>query len=217
MTALEWCHIHIPKTGGSSVEAALRNGVDDLKMAHHMRGAWDWKGRAHCVHKRIWEHLDSEEARDWWARAFLFTTVRHPVDRLISAFHTGTKKAGPAKTTDWDEFMERLGEAYRGEHRFEWGAGSPWNLYYPQRLGCPLDELDYVLRFETLAADFRVLAARIKTDRPLVLGHERRSTLRAREPDITDAQWELIEEIYEPDLSYLGYDLKVYRPEEIRK
>lgn len=145
--------IHIPKTGGTSIR----------------KGAWE--GRAS---KAVFGRIPEE-----WSPLFKFAFVRHPLDRLISAWKMFTegaigdptwslpRNARPLTITEmldivedetiiYDERRKKIEEKIR-HHAIP--QTHPFNC---------LQYADFVGRFETIDSDFQKIADRvgIKTELP---------------------------------------------------
>lgn len=82
--------IHIGKTGGSAIQAALRQG-DDPEVAIH----------PHAF------RLEDVPASD-----FCFLSVRHPVERFISGFNSRLRKGQPRTYVEWTEGERRAYERF---------------------------------------------------------------------------------------------------------
>ncbi|WP_187969872.1 sulfotransferase family 2 domain-containing protein [Aquibium microcysteis] len=80
-------YVHIPKTGGSSVERYLsRHGSVFLKGNGRVAGM---RCSAQHLHAAALASIDAAEGHDW-----CFTIVRHPVVRLVSEYRYQMRKPG---------------------------------------------------------------------------------------------------------------------------
>ncbi len=159
--------VHIPKTGGTSVEVALTGydwiveGPEDyavyLREQPHYRP--DWGGElcardpAYFSKRMAIKHASQRElAEDFpeeWRRWLKFTFVRNPWERTLAIWRHGRRDA-PARTPE--SFREWILRPEPADH-----MGQP--VFQP--LVTDWDELDFVGRFEDLAQDFERLCARL--------------------------------------------------------
>ena len=173
--------VHIPKTGGSSIELLL-TGHDWITgspeeyatyRAERHRYRSDWGGtlcdgdsgyftrhlaRKHASQARLREELGPEA----WRSTFKFTFVRNPWERLLSIFDHGHRDGPermPASLGEWlaaEEPLDHMGQPVLQPLIDNW------------------DELDFVGRFEHFAEDFaRVARALGLSGAAARLPHER--------------------------------------------
>ena len=156
--------IHIPRTGGSSIEHALAG-----------RDWWEIDGTT--------KHLTASQARiiyaDYWDDYFKFAFVRNPAERMLSCMKFGgvfTIGCQPGCTfADFLRgYQRRFGAPVTQEfdHRF--------HPTYRSKLAMPhavyrnmLDEdIDFIGKFETLNDDFRTLAQKLELPEQSLGHHE---------------------------------------------
>jgi hypothetical protein len=194
------CFIHIPKTGGSSIESALG-------MKRHAC-FWDPADRSrHGVTPQHWTLAQLRQEVPDLARLTIFTMVRNPFDRLVSEFHHIRKinHPSPYHCIDFDSFVAlafRMPERRRRpffdahlepQYRF---THQPWPW---RRL--PVT----VLRFERIAEGFDAL--RRLTGKNLEFPHELKSSRSRghREYYAKPQTRRLVETFYARDLREFGY------------
>jgi chondroitin 4-sulfotransferase 11 len=140
--------VHIPKTGGVSINRAL---YGSLGMGHMSLGEYRKLFRSRA-----------------FRRMFKFTFVRNPFDRIHSAYHF--LRAGGMGEIDADFDRRVLKNFPSFEHfvleGFENAEVSSFWHFLPQTdlLACEdhgLHDLDFVGRYETLAEDFEVVRSRV--------------------------------------------------------
>lgn len=176
--------IHINKTGGTSIEAAL-----GLNFQH--RTAAEMRAR-----------LGSAA----WQRKFTFSVVRNPWDRVASQYdyRVMTNQTGLADEkipfTEW--VIRAYGESepsLRDRRRMfmpqlDWLTDSDGNVI-----------VDFVGRFENLAGDFEEICARL--GRTAALPHLKASPPRAGYRERYDAESRaVVASHFSRDIEYFGYD-----------
>jgi hypothetical protein len=209
--------IHIAKTGGSSVRAALARDrwLDPWhwpyaicsRISHWSRHRLPVKLPRHAPAMTAREML-SPEAFD---RLFKFAWVRNPWDRLVSA-HGHLMREGPqilrtARVQTFGEFVDwAVNEAshYRGD-----GATLIRSLCRPQaEYVVDLNGnllVDFVGRFEFLLSSFQHVARRINLP-GRQLPHKRDSKRPVLYSEFySDATREAVAEFYRQDLALFGY------------
>jgi len=143
--------VHIPKTAGNSIQSALRVYSEDELVA--LRREQDgierfglrnpkYKVRKHSALAEYRAALGDEQFRS----LYKFTCVRNPWDRMVSLYFTPTQNPG-----EWDrkKFWNIAASAPSAADFLRFGAGEP----------DPFCNVDYVMRFENLANDFRAVCA----------------------------------------------------------
>jgi len=148
--------LHVPKCAGSSVAHALfGGGVGHLPATYY-------------------QLADPDKYR----RYYKFTFVRNPWDRLYSAYNYLLAGGAASRDGDWSNFIG--GFASFDDFVRSWVTAEnierqlhliPQYRYLTNRFG--VIDLDFIGRFENLAADFVTVAAALKT--PVTLPHINRS------------------------------------------
>ncbi len=160
--------IHVPRTGGTSIEHALFPGHafdDGPADTEHLFGLDD-RGRwlQHLTASEIVEHrfLTPAEFRD----TLTFSVLRNPWDRAVSSYAWKFRSSG----MPFDEFASRLAE---GDPMIFDAYHSPVAARQhlrPQTDYFVADDevvVDHVLRFEDLHAEFARIGAAIRSVAPL--------------------------------------------------
>jgi chondroitin 4-sulfotransferase 11 len=125
--------IHIPRTGGTSIEKALIG-----KNWWHV--------------DRATKHLTWNQARqhyaEYWDEYLKFSVVRNPWDWIVSLYHSHNYTRSAARGVSWSDYVKhpRL------------SANEQDTIIQSEIIG---DELDFILRFETLDDDFKRLCSMI--------------------------------------------------------
>jgi Sulfotransferase family len=139
--------VHIPKTAGNSIQSALRNYSEDQLVA--LRKEQDgierfglrnpkYKIRKHSTLSEYRAALEEAE----FSGLYKFTCVRNPWDRMASYYFTPTQN-----TTAWDrkKFRKVISTALSVADY----------LRLDKDEEDPLGNVDYIMRFENVADDFR--------------------------------------------------------------
>jgi len=161
------CFVHVPKTGGSSIELAL-TGHDwitqspadyQVYLCEHASYTPEWGGtlcekdpeyfaRRMAVKHASQARLAADHPREW-AEYLRFTFVRNPWDRVLAIHRHGRRDA---RERTPESLLEWLSADEPADH-----MGTP--VFAP--LIGNWDELDFIGRFELLQADFKRLCARL--------------------------------------------------------
>jgi len=141
--------IHIPKTAGNSIQSALRDYSEDQLVA--LRKEQDGierfglrnpnhKIKKHSTLSEYRDALGHEQFRD----LYKFTCVRNPWDRMVSYYFTPTQTP---ETWDRKRFRKIICKAVSVVDYLRLDDGEE----------DPFANVDYVMRFENLADDFRTV------------------------------------------------------------
>jgi hypothetical protein len=195
-----WLFIHIPRTGGNSVQSVLAHYSEDKLTRRDFQDGIDRFGvQGHYTsnkHFRLQDYADAVPP-EIFSKLFKFTVVRNPWARAISWFFTPLKWISAGRRPEWstDEFRQGL------EH-------------LPSMVGMLnvngiLGQLDMLLRFETLETDFATLTARLGIETAAILPHRNKGYSPEnwhhyywRFPDLVD----LVAERFAEDIHMFGYD-----------
>lgn len=157
---LKCVFVHVPKTGGTSIEHAL-GLLGDWRQENKatMFGSIESPALESTSHStRYLQHLSANDLRRLlpaqFATFFRFAFVRNPWDRIVSAYCYLMR----AKGTSFNEFLERTEGASHAHLVPQYG-------YIEDSAGECL--VDYVGRFETLASDFAEVCAKLGIRREL--------------------------------------------------
>ena len=145
--------VHIPKTAGNSIQTALRDYSEDQLVA--LRKEQDgierfglrnpkYKIKKHSVLAEYRDALENEQFRD----LYKFTCVRNPWDRMVSYYFTPTQTP---ETWDRKKFRKMISKI----------VSVADYLRLDQDDEDPFTNVDYIMRFENLAEDFRTVCGKV--------------------------------------------------------
>ena len=143
--------VHIPKTAGNSIQSVLRDYSEDELVA--LRSEQDGVERFGLRNPKykIKKHSTLAEYRaalgeTQFGNLYRFTCVRNPWDRMVSYYFTPTQKA---KAWDRKKFRKIISSALSVADYLRLDQGEE----------APFGNVDYIMRFENLADDFRAVCA----------------------------------------------------------
>jgi len=141
--------VHIPKTAGNSIQSVLRDYSEDQLVA--LRKEQDgierfglrnpnYKVKKHSMLSEYHAALGDEQFR----KLYKFTCVRNPWDRMVSYYFTPTQNP---ETWNRKKFREIISKA----------VSVTEYLRLDRDEENPFANVDYIMRFENLADDFRAV------------------------------------------------------------
>ncbi|MDF1680004.1 sulfotransferase family 2 domain-containing protein [Ponticaulis sp.] len=197
-TEKNFIFIHVPKTGGNSLQDALRPFADDdFVIAHASQDGVERFGLKNPTYAELKKHstlADYASALGPELSKFqLFATTRNPFDKLVSYYfspHRGEVK------WDADQFAAVIKTVSPLEHYTELAAGAQ-----------PVQRMQF-LRFEALEEDFQNMCAELGISAS-VLHHRNKSNSRPKRdytayfsPDLID--W--VQKTHAYEIKIGGYD-----------
>jgi Sulfotransferase family len=150
--------VHIPKTAGNSIQSVLRDYSEDQLIALRMEqdgierfGLRNPKYRIkkHSTLREYREALSDEQFRN----LYKFTCVRNPWDRMVSYYFTPTQNL---ETWSRKKFRGIISKA----------LSVPDYLRLDDDEQDPFANIDYIMRFENLTDDFRMVCGRLHISPP---------------------------------------------------
>jgi len=192
--------VHIPKTGGNSIQQALIDYSEDrIVLANHFQDGVNRFGiyspnipsRKHSAINDYASMLDREIFND----IFKFSCVRNPWDRLISFYfspHNGVK------TWDRDMFISLVKRV------------SPMIDYLRvhntgiNRAKSSID-IDYIIRYESLQDDFDAVCDKLELPRRS-LPHRNKSDHNYYSEYYDDALLKMVSNLFAKDIELFRYD-----------
>jgi hypothetical protein len=204
--------VHIAKTGGTSVRAALSS----LRWRDPMYYlAWPCHRLSHLTGHRLGtkfpRHAGIIAAREmlpeeYFATLFKFAFVRNPWDLQVSSFHH-IRRERPQLMRGHESFDEFL--------RWKLSPERPYQYHIDTSIGLQTDYLvdlhgnlivDYLGHYESLAEDFTTVCSRIGVSH-LPLPHKRKAADRDQDYRryYSDETAELVALHFSRDIELLGY------------
>lgn len=201
--------VHIPKTGGSSVENMLwpnPRREADLWMGFVApgRNRYQTGGLQHLTATQIRQEIGAE----LFAACYVFSFVRHPVDRLVSQFNFLNRRADLLEMLELgrDRSFEGYLDRIRSVEHVQWMAQARFLLDDHDRVAAD------IFRLEEIEGTFPMLSERLGMDADR-LPHANRSLPATIPPGwvtmsrdrVSDEAREMIEDRYAGDYELLGY------------
>ncbi|MFP4672400.1 MAG: sulfotransferase family 2 domain-containing protein [Desulfohalobiaceae bacterium] len=212
--------VHIAKTGGTSVRAALRryrwggwcslplwlaSQLDQLTRPKHRLGL---KFPRHAKAIAAKEMLPPEV----FQRLFKFVVVRNPWDLQVSSYHHLLRER-PQALQGIKSFQDFLRLKFDPERAYSFLLDISAELQHEYIVNLQGQVIvDYICRYENLEQDFQTVCSRIKIPAPR-LPHLRRARERGDYRSYyTDQLAELVAGHYQRDLELLGYTFDLPAP-----
>src|SRR5438132_1423721 len=192
----QFLFVHIPKTAGNSIQTILRDYSEDEIVA--LRGEQDgierfglrnpnYKIRKHSTLAEYRAALGEEQFRN----LYKFTCVRNPWDRMVSYYFTPSRDA-----KDWarKEFRKMILKALSVADYLRLDEGEE----------DPFRNVDYIMRFENLAKDFRTVCGTLNIS-PATLPRYNRSTREHYSKYYDDELREFVRMRFAAEIEHFGY------------
>jgi len=188
--------VHVPKTAGNSIQSVLRDYSEDQLVA--LRREQDgverfglrnpkYKIKKHSTLAEYHEALGSEQFRS----LYKFTCVRNPWDRMVSYYFTPTQST---ETWDRKKFRRIISKAV--------SVADYLRLHV--RDNDPFENINYIMRFENLANDFRTVCAALDIS-PTTLPQYNRSNREHYSKYYDDELRELVRDRFAPEIERFSY------------
>ena len=192
----QFLFVHIPKTAGNSIQSILRDYSEDEIVA--LRSEQDGIERfgLRNPNYKIKKHSTLAEYRgalgeERFRSLYKFACVRNPWDRMVSYYFTPRQQVGA-----WDrkEFRKMIskGLSVADYLRLDKGEEDPFG------------NVDYVMRFENLANDFRSVCTTLGIP-TAPLPQYNRSNREHYSKYYNDEHRELVRERFAPEIERFGY------------
>jgi hypothetical protein len=188
--------VHIPKTAGNSIQSILRDYSEDELVA--LRGEQDgierfglrnpkYKIKKHSTLAEYKAALGEVQFGD----LYKFTCVRNPWDRMVSYYFTPTQSP---ETWDRKQFRRIISKAVSVADYLRLDQGKK----------DPFSNVDYIMRFENLADDFRTVCETLGI-LPVTLPQYNRSSREHYSKYYDDELRELVRARFAAEIERFGY------------
>lgn len=191
--------VHIPKTGGNSIQNILRDYSEDEIVCREPyqdgveRFELNNPTYGFSKHSPLSEYKE-KLPQETYAQLFKFACVRNPWERAVSFYFSPHRQVTEFSREAFAQFLTTVPPMthHLRETPQQAVAGISGNF-------------DYLMRFETLQRDFDVICEHLGIPRqPLAL---RNKSARGRVEDYYDAgTTELVRELFADDIELFGYD-----------
>jgi hypothetical protein len=188
--------VHVPKTAGNSIQSVLRDYSEDELVA--LRGEQDGVERFGLRNPKykVKKHSTLAEYRTALGEAefgslYKFTCVRNPWDRMVSYYFTPTQNA---EVWDRKKFRKIISSALSVADY----------LQFDKSEEDPFGNVDYVIRFENLADDFRAVCAALDIS-PTILPRYNRSNREHYSKYYDEELRELVRGRFAAEIERFGY------------
>lgn len=190
--------VHIPKCAGISVSRSLFGSLTGTHVAI-----------------KTFQLIYSKEEFD---RYYKFSIVRNPWDRLHSAYRflkqggmtDDDRQWAEENLSSFDSFESFVTGWVSQENVASWQHFKPQHRFVVDPAGTL--QLDFVGRFETLAADFKTIADRLGVDASLPHHNRTAGSSSDYRSDYTDKTRRIVGEVYRKDVELFGYEFDSFRP-----
>ena len=188
--------VHIPKTAGNSIQSTLRDYSEDQLVA--LRKEQDgierfglrnsnYKIKKHSTLCEYRDALGNEQFRS----LYKFTCVRNPWDRMVSYYFTPTQNP---ETWDRKKFRNTISKAV---------SVADYLRLDPNEED-PFANVNYIIRFENLADDFRIVCGTLGIS-PATLPRYNRSSREHYSKYYDDELRELVRMRFAAEIEHFGY------------
>jgi hypothetical protein len=204
--------LHIPKTGGTSVEKWLRPLSSTKRVDRDLLLGWDPNTNLHLQHLTLQEVVDNGFVdREELSELTVVTLVRNPWSRILSGFHFQRRKESFSKAS-LSDYINREG-LFEDVLRPTGGKGSRYSHWRPQTDYFKLDgtiRIDVLGRLENLPDFLTKMRSMVPRTRFIPFPHLNKSpSPKAKDPigEFSPELQERVREVWKADFDYLAYPL----------
>lgn len=185
--------IHIPKTGGTSIERALNIDPVNLSVDNLTGFLHNFGWLQHCTLQEMELKFNIK------LNNFLkFTVIRNPWDRMVSNYFY-SKRRDSKKYSTFNEFVfqPKYANQYHQKHdlsQFDFVCDNQGKI-----------NIDYFCRFENLQHDFNMICDKLEISRSQ-LPHTKKTNHKHYTEYYDDQTRQIVAERYAKDIKYFGYE-----------
>jgi len=188
---LKCIFIHIPKTGGSSINTVLR-GHGGIRLFGDVPKGERRNGMPGHYHHYRWPEVKNHVDPDVWRNYFKFAVVRNPWDRVVSWFeYHKVTKSNTARKMSFDQWVRKR-------------PGPPMWRHVLERPDLDTVKVDSLIRYETYAEDLQRVWTHlgVQVDK---MPHIKKTERKPYQEYYNEEQRHLIARHYEADIHLFGY------------
>ena len=183
--------IHIPKTGGTSIEGIFKEDVGGP-----FEGSRGVK-RKHASARKMKKIHPAE-----WDEYFKFAVVRNPFDLLVSRYHWSRDVQCLSSFNEKKTFRQFIIAIDRGGFKPKWAVPKSQLSFLSVNKEM---KMDFIVRFENLQEDFNIVCDKIGIPRK-ELPHINKSNHKHYTEYYDDETREIVAKRYAKDIEYFGYE-----------
>ncbi len=155
--------IHIPKTGGNSVQNILRKYSEDkiVTVADHQDGIerFEVRNEKYNIHKHSTLNDYRKELKPYiYDQLYKFSIIRNPWERMVSFYYSPNRKVSEWNRNDFIKLLNRakpIGEYITTTPPHQYPSRHFFRKLLPKKNKSTLSEIDFLIRFEHLHEDFK--------------------------------------------------------------
>lgn len=198
--------VHIPKTGGNSVQSILSKYSEDQIVAKTKfqdgveRFAVQSQYAGLSKHSTLRQYRKCIQNESIFENLFKFTIVRNPWDRMISFYFSPHRNV-----EEWnrEKFIELVAREKRLEDFISYKRKMPWESG-ANFMRKAFSTVDFVIRFESLQEDFSVVLDKLGISSEIL--PVRNSSKRSSVQEYYDEDLvKLVEKRFKNEIDYFGY------------
>jgi hypothetical protein len=191
--------IHIPKTGGTSIE----------KLFSNASCRWDWTHNLWKQHRSIWQlkEIYKIPIDDYYK----FTVVRNPWDKAVSGYTWWTTSKYPifrnVKSKSLKDYLlvQNGFEKFNHLNNKATGRGDHFNTQYSFVEINGDCQMDCIIKFENLQEDFNIICDKIGIPQQK-LPHKNKTNHKHYTEYYNEETKQIVAEKYAKDIEYFGYE-----------
>jgi len=177
--------LHVPKCAGTSMEVYLKN-FEFYIVGHY-----------HTCHREL---LKNNKYKNYYK----FSFVRNPYDKMVSEFKWYTDQSNKWNSPHCREYYKGLDFKTFVSQFITLHLGDPYHQCSQYSILNPLEQINFIGRFENLQQDFNVVCDKIGIPQQQ-LPHKNKNKHKNYTEYYDDETKQIVSEIYAKDIEYFGY------------